>query len=113
MPQKSFAPGQASSISRGEFAYIGIACGTAVGNSIAFNFPFAGGWIGGTAGTYQVYVSADNGATDPYEPLKEDGSIVEVVVEASAKTIIPSAMYNVGWAKLVGVSGSVNIVGTG
>ena len=55
------SPGQASNITRAEFAFIDVTTGATHGAAEAFNFLFAGGYISGTVGVYEVYASADNG----------------------------------------------------
>jgi len=81
-----------------------------------FQFPWAGGMMGGgdsTPSTYDVYVSHDND-TDPYEQAYDkNGDAIQLVITVGQKDAIPESMFNVKWCKLVGPSGSVRFSGVG
>ena len=112
MDKREFGAGQGACITRADYPFVDLATDSVVANATAFHFLFAGGWASGDPGTYTVYVSADNN-NDAYEPLEENGSNVEVVVKAGVKNVLPSAMFNCGWCKLIGPSGNVTVLGTG
>ena len=108
---KRYAEGAAATITRSGFHFKDIAT-EAEGSADEFYFGFAGGTISGTPGTYTVYQSMDND-DDDYEVVQEGGSDLEVVVIADIKNIIPTAMFNIGWIKLVGIAGTVQVWGAG
>lgn len=70
---------------------------------------FAGGWISGATGTWDVYASADND-TDPYEDTG-----INVTATDGVKTMLPEEVFNLGgsWIKLVGAVETVWLHGAG